>query len=233
MHFSATVMFFVSTLRTTTCAMSSIHHTGGKYNSLVTRLHVWIVFEDFPDPLRVKGHIDKHGRTPGDGTPSTVDAHAHYDLALSFLANQRAAVVSLQEMNRYKVRKQKPESFTKVIVGKWFLKIKFLNRTSQTPWSLLPPAQILVSVMGRMPLWLWEHFLLLTMGSPTIFRLPSSPVPITEIKSQLNGRTEQKSATVILYYVKNNSIGKSRYYNRIENTILVQYQTKFIFTGIQ
>lgn len=92
--------------RTTTCATGSIHRTAGKYNSLVACLHVWIVFENFTDPLRVKGHVDEHGRAPGDRTPPTVDAHAHYDLALSLLAHQRAAVVSLPEMNQYDKRLQ-------------------------------------------------------------------------------------------------------------------------------
>lgn len=65
------------------------------------------------------------------------------------------------------------------------LKDQDLTPTSQTPWSLLPPAQILVSVIGRIPLWLWEHLLLLTIGSPTIFRLPSCPVPKREVKGSV------------------------------------------------
>lgn len=75
--------------------MSSIHHICGKNNNLVTYFHVWIVFEDFADPFGVESHIDEDGRTSGDGASASVDAYAHYDLAFSFLAHQRSAVVFL------------------------------------------------------------------------------------------------------------------------------------------
>lgn len=44
-------------------------------------------------PLRIERHIDKDGRSPGEGTASTVDAHAHDDLAFLLLAHQWATVV--------------------------------------------------------------------------------------------------------------------------------------------
>lgn len=52
-----------------------------------------VVSEDFMYPLRIERHINKDSGSPGEGTASAVDAHAHDDFAFLLLAHQWATVV--------------------------------------------------------------------------------------------------------------------------------------------
>lgn len=55
--------------------------------------------EDFVYPLRVERHVNEDARLVLSGAASAMDAHAHDDLDVAILANQGAAVISLQRRN--------------------------------------------------------------------------------------------------------------------------------------
>lgn len=62
-------------------------------------LRVGVRPEDFVYPLRVERHVNEDARLVLSGAASAVDAHAHDDLDVAVLANQGAAVISLQRRN--------------------------------------------------------------------------------------------------------------------------------------